>query len=115
MGRRPSPEGARKVHPSKGYVEVKKTGHPLARAGWVAEHRMVLFDAIGPGPHLCHWCGCEVVWGKNLHADHLDHARANNTPENLVAACGACNSTRWKPGPHPALGGGSKMMGRRSS
>jgi 5-methylcytosine-specific restriction endonuclease McrA len=96
-GRPPGPEGSRKVHPSKGYVEVKCTGHPLARRGWVAEHRMALYDAIGPGPHACRWCGSEVEWGRNLHVDHLDHDRGRNVPENLVPACSDCNSRRWAP------------------
>jgi hypothetical protein len=97
MGRRPLPEGSLKVNPSKGYIDEKRSDHPLARpSGWVAQHRMVLYDAIGEGPHICHWCESEVAWGRNLHADHLDHDRANNSSENLVAACADCNSTRWK-------------------
>jgi hypothetical protein len=97
MGRRPLPEGSVKVNPSKGYIDEKRSGHPLARpTRWGAQHRMNLYDRIGEGPHVCHWCGCAVEWGRNLHADHLDHNRANNSPENLVAACEACNSRRWK-------------------
>jgi len=60
---------------------------------------MVLYDAIGEGPHRCHWCGCGIAWGRNMHADHLDHDRARNTPENLVPACDRCNSRRWKTDP----------------
>lgn len=105
MGRPPVPEGSRKVHPRKGYVEVKRTGHPLARAGWVAEHRMVLYDAIGPGRHRCHWCRREVDWRVNLHADHLDHDRCHNVAENLVPACNRCNSQRWEIDPAIGVGG----------
>jgi hypothetical protein len=97
MGRRPLPEGTLRVNRSKGYIDEKRSGHPLARpSGWVAQHRMVLFDSIGEGPHACDWCEAEVWWGRNLHADHLDHDRGHNAPMNLVPACDRCNSRRWK-------------------
>lgn len=77
-------------------------GHPLAsEKGWILEHRKVLYDAIGPGPHPCHQCGIPVNWAYkayahkgNLTVDHLDENRFNNAPENLAPACGVCNQLR---------------------
>lgn len=74
--------------------------HPLASGeGIVAEHRAVLYDAIGPGPHECHWnsvarCGqVELHWqGEgNINVDHLDGDKQNNSVENLVPSCQHCN------------------------
>lgn len=81
--------------------------HPLATTGSVVmEHRKVLFDTIGPGPHECHWnetygCGrISLEWGglqgDSLCVDHLDHDRTNNAPENLVPSCIACNLRRGR-------------------
>lgn len=86
---------------SVGYVLVYDKSHPLTRSqGWVAEHRKVLFDAIGAGPHACHWCGCLVDWkvGRcvkgSLVPDHLDGIKSNNAIVNLVPACNPCNGLR---------------------
>ena len=65
-------------------------------------HRAVLFDKIGYGPHLCHWCSVVVNWtvgnerglGKRLVSDHLDGTTTNNDPENLVPSCDRCNVAR---------------------
>lgn len=81
-------------------------GHPLAnRYGRVAEHRKVLYDKIGPGPHPCHWeCGKNaLVWGgrKGIYADHLDGDSLNNDPDNLVPSCNACNAARKNMGNSP--------------
>lgn len=74
--------------------------HPLASAaGSLLEHRKVLYDKIGPGPHECHWnyfsrCGeTSLEWGgtRGVQADHLDGDRLNNDPENVVPSCLACN------------------------
>lgn len=80
-------------------------GHPLAgKNGYLSEHRKVLYEVIGDGPHRCHWCQAPVVWVKkagrgtvrgSLVADHLDNNPLNNARENLVAACVGCNGTRW--------------------
>lgn len=85
---------------SDGYVLIGRTGHPLARQkGQVLQHRVVLYDAIGPGPHPCHWCGATVVWTEQvttdaLVVDHLDENRANNHLSNLVPSCNPCNANR---------------------
>jgi hypothetical protein len=81
---------------------VRLAGHPLAdKQGRVYEHRAVLYDAIGPGPHSCHWCGTEVDWlprGTDgcLQSDHVNGDRFDNQPSNLVPSCGPCNATRAK-------------------
>lgn len=87
---------------SKGrrYKHKHRPDHPLAfKGGLVYEHRMVLFDAIGYGPHACHWCGTEVDWKPKgeegeLHPDHLNGYGDDNRLENLVPACRRCNTTR---------------------
>lgn len=82
------------------YRVVAAKGHPLAMAnGRAYEHRVVLFDAIGPGPHACHWCGTEVDWltkgdPANLLPDHVNGDGADNRVANLVPSCGPCNSAR---------------------
>lgn len=86
---------------TNGYVRVTEKNHPLAtKDGFVYEHRKVLFDAIGVGPHRCNWCDATVSWVKgkcirgSLVPDHLDGDKANNLLENLVPACNACNAAR---------------------
>jgi hypothetical protein len=83
-----------------GYIEIRMADHPLARSGGNALlHRVILFGEIGPGPHLCRWCGRDVDWMHGLAdgalvVDHVDHDRGNNDPSNLVASCHPCNSGR---------------------
>jgi len=86
-----------------------KPQHPLAsKHGVVYVHRMVLFDAIGPGVHACHWCGTDVEWARKgepreLQPDHLNGDGADNRIENLVPACRSCNSGRGAQARHDAL------------
>ncbi|MEU8186026.1 hypothetical protein [Micromonospora carbonacea] len=89
------------ISASKGrrYRAIYRAGHPLARSsGRVYEHRVVLYDQIGPGPHPCNWCGTTVHWdpvdGPALQVDHLNGVGDDNRPENLVASCNACNVAR---------------------
>lgn len=87
---------------SKGrrYKTIAAKNHPLAmKNGRVYEHRAVLFDEIGIGPHACHWCETEVDWlpkgdPRELHPDHLNGIGDDNRPENLVPSCRRCNATR---------------------
>jgi len=69
-------------------------GHPLAKKGVVYEHRYVLYDAIGEGPHPCHHCGKNLVDWNVIYVDHLDTDRINNHISNLVPSCQSCNVKR---------------------
>lgn len=62
--------------------------------GMTYEHRLVLFDKIGYGPHRCQHCGKHINWRTGLEADHLDGNRSNNAPDNLVPSCIKCNRER---------------------
>jgi hypothetical protein len=83
--------------------------HPLAKKnGKVYAHRLVLFNAIGWGPHACHWCGTRVEWvakGEQyeLQPDHLNNIGNDNRLENLVPSCRACNTARGTQRRHDAL------------
>lgn len=85
---------------TRGYRVHRHPGHPLARAqDKVYEHRVVLYERIGPGPHRCNWCARTVDWEPTdevalLVADHLDGDGLNNAPENLVPSCIPCNAAR---------------------
>lgn len=82
------------------YIVRSAAHHPLAdKYGRVYVHRQVLYDAIGPGPHSCHWCGTQIDWKPKgapgeLQPDHLNNDGADNRLENLVPSCRRCNSTR---------------------
>ena len=87
----------------QGYIML--TGHlrhPIASvSGYILEHRLVLWEAIGPGEHPCHWCGETVTWDVRtpgspgcLTVDHLDRVRDNNARDNLVPSCIKCNVGR---------------------
>lgn len=84
---------------SHGYVIVPAHGHVVAQSNGMAyEHRKVLYDAIGIGPHQCHWCKGDIEWmatgPHKLVVDHLDGDKSNNNRGNLVPSCHKCNSTR---------------------
>jgi hypothetical protein len=99
-----------KLGTGRGYI-VKKTGHieltgmyehPLAtNKGVVAEAVVVLYAALGDGPHSCHWCGKEGLhWKKKyegIYVDHLQKPKSNNALENLVVSCFHCNIARENP------------------
>ena len=81
---------------SHGYLLLLAPDHPQAvfPHGWGYQHRIVLWDKIGPGQHPCVYCGQIVVWGVDLHVDHVDDDKTNNDPNNLVPACVSCNSRK---------------------
>lgn len=76
---------------SRGYIFLLLPDHPLANGRWVYEHRVALYEKLGPGPQECWWCGRAISWEENLDVDHLDYDRSNNDPSNLVPSCRACN------------------------
>ena len=86
------------------YKSLRMKDHPLAnRDGVVQEHRIILYDKIGPGTHRCHWCKVKIKWapGKGprrgaIVTDHLDNNGKNNKPKNLVPSCNSCNMWRSK-------------------
>jgi hypothetical protein len=55
--------------------------------------RLVLFDKVGPGNQVCHWCGCALTWA-TVCADHLNSDPSDNRADNLVASCRGCNANR---------------------
>lgn len=83
-----------------GYRMMTRKGHPIAgKNGQVFEHRVVLYDSIGPGIHPCHWCRIPVSWERPhrlgaLVVDHVDTDKLNNDLANLVPSCVMCNITR---------------------
>ena len=85
----------------KGYLFLTgQQDHPLAHAdGTLAEHRKVLYDVIGPGPHQCYWCERTLEWVEGIEGicvDHLDRDISNNDPANLAPSCHKCNWDRSK-------------------
>ena len=91
------------------YIKVWVPGHPLVRPDdpepVLPEHRVVLYDKIGPGPHPCHWCGKILEWkiktsvrkgilSGSIVADHVDGNDRNNSPDNIVPSCHSCNTKR---------------------
>ena len=79
-----------------GYIALWAPDHPLARDGRnrVYEHRVVLYDALGPGPHACFWCDMPLGGWDEIVADHLNEQKDDNRPENLVVSCNSCNRAR---------------------
>lgn len=80
---------------NNGYRARYNPTHVLSKnCNWVYEHRLVLFEEIGYGPHQCSICGTLINWGYDLQVDHIDFDRQNNALENLRPTCGPCNRQR---------------------
>lgn len=75
-------------------------GHELATAdGRIYVHRLVMFNAIGYGPHQCEHCGRAVNWKAStfdheLVVDHRNGKRHDNRRANLIVSCQPCNLKR---------------------
>lgn len=91
---------------------MRAPGHPIAPPSGIAPvARVRLYDAIGPGPHRCHWCSKEVHWIPGvgvrrqdvLVVDHLDHDATNDELTNLAPSCNACNAHRRQSGDSPII------------
>jgi len=105
--RRPNGAGAIMLN---GRIRVKARTHPLADAnGDVYMHRKVLYDAIGPGPHPCHWCGQLASWGRTiggtaeLFAVQLDGNYLNVDITNIAPACPPCTTRYSRDGIHKRM------------
>lgn len=79
---------------SDGYVLVYDPNHDLRRTSpRQYEHRVIFYEEHGAGPFNCHWCKDRVTWD-DMHVDHLNDVRDDNSPTNLVASCPSCNQGR---------------------
>lgn len=73
------PARGRVFRKDNGYMVVYDPGHPMAGPqGSLLEHRAVLFDRIGLGPHRCYWCEEPVNWFAGLHV----HQRCEERPHH---------------------------------
>lgn len=98
-------KGARpRYKDERGYQFIYAPGHPLCNKGqaYVAEHRAVLYAAIGPDPMLCELCGKGLTW-KTCQADHIDENPRNNERGNLRPLCRRCNTWRSMPPAHARI------------
>lgn len=77
-----------------GYIKVYRPGHPLAASdGTVFEHRHVAYERHGGECPACYWCNARLSWATAV-VDHLNEAKSDNRPDNLVVACNDCNRAR---------------------
>ena len=80
----------------KGYQKLYEPDFKLSdSAGYVYEHRKVLYDFIGDNTPNCELCGKETSWEPyTSHVDHIDRDVTNNSISNLRLLCNGCNSNR---------------------
>jgi 5-methylcytosine-specific restriction endonuclease McrA len=108
------------------YRMLYKPDHPLAtNSPYIPEHRVILWEAIGAGDHLCHRCGRAISWAPgdrtksgSLVVDHLDRDSHNNAIENLAASCQSCNNRNRPDGvgdeePYRIMAAGHRARGER--
>lgn len=87
-----------RIEDDRGYQFVHDPIHPLTARGqiYIAEHRKILYEAIGPGPMICEICGVGMTW-KTCQVDHIDENPRNNNLGNLRPLCRRCNVWRSMP------------------
>ena len=92
------PKAKPRIEDERGYQFIHAPGHPLCSRGqiYVAEHRVILYEAIGPDPMNCELCGCGLTW-KTCQADHIDENPKNNQKSNIRPLCRRCNVWRSMP------------------
>ena len=84
-----------RIEDVRGYQFLHAPNHPLTLKGqiYVAEHRVVLYEAIGSGPMSCELCGKPLTWA-TCCVDHIDENTRNNERSNLRPTCNPCNARR---------------------
>lgn len=90
-----------RIEDERGYQFLHAPKHPLVTRGqiYVAEHRVILYEAIGPGPMNCELCGVGMTWA-TCQTDHIDENPRNNDRANLRPLCRRCNTWRSMPPAH---------------
>jgi hypothetical protein len=89
-----------------GYVKTYNPDHPLSdKQGRTYEHRRILYESIGEGPHKCELCGKAWSWRPYKdHVDHIDGDKENNDLSNLRPLCNGCNTQRGRKPAHEDKG-----------
>jgi hypothetical protein len=75
----------------------RSPGHPLLTPGsrnLVPEHRIVLYEAIGPGSHPCTWCGRLVNWEPGTQIGPPVTGERSDKPRTQPPAYGS-KPARW--------------------
>lgn len=90
--------------PGKGYQRLYDPSHPLSdKAGYVSEHRKIVYEQHRDLLPPCQLCGKELEWA-TCHIDHIDCNVKNNSKDNLRPLCNACNTRRFYPEQHTMSG-----------